>query len=315
MVREIYKNKISDFIDRHKNTPAVVVGSASDIARYPYKESEGLVFGMGDSPLRGVNLFKTDYWVFANTYWIRPWIERDSSAIKLINPKKTFIATAIFAHQEPKSVKKKIEKTIFQHKDNIVFFDQRHSKLKGCNISQGCCVAKDILEIEHTIQEILSYRYNRIDEYSEGATVALHTLAIAILMGCNPISIVGVKIPKLKLDYTYYRTAVTDKLVTQLGSLGPYLDENNCLYYAKFTHKAKSFVKSTYKALQKISPSDSLINGTKNDMSIFAPDRVRIKQDFQFIIYNFLRMGGEIRNYSGGSLLSEIEGVLNYANE
>lgn len=310
MVIDVSSHKLSNFINLHKNTPAVIVGSAPDISNFPFNSFSGLVFGMGDSPLRGINLFQTDYWVFANAHWLRPWIQRDSEAIRYINPKKTFIATAIFAFQEPKTVRQKLEKALREVGDGLVFFDQRHSQLKStCYPSQGCCVAKNLLGIENTVQELLSKEFNQIGQYSEGATVAIHTLALAILMGCNPISIVGVKIPRLLKDYSYYSTLEAEKLVKTFGSLGPFVESDHDLFWAQLVQKARSIAKTTYETLQTTFPLPSRENLKEGD-SIFAADRIRIKADFEFMISNFLRMGGDIRNYSKNSLLSEIEGVV-----
>jgi hypothetical protein len=311
LVVDVKSHKLSNFINRHKNTPAVIVGSASDISNFPFNSFRGLVFGMGDSPLRGINLFQTDYWVFANAHWLRPWIQRDSEAIRYINPKKTFIATAIFAFQEPKTVRQKLEKALREVGDGLVFFDQRHSQLKAsCYPSQGCCVARNLLGIESTVQELLSKEFNQISHYSEGATVAVHTLALAILMGCNPISVVGVKIPRLSNDYTYYSTPEAEKLVKTFGSMGPFVESDQNLVWAQMVHNARSLAKTAYETLQSNFPLPIRERLNVRD-SIFAPDRIQIKTDFEFMISNFLQIGGEIRNYSKNSLLSDIEGVLN----
>lgn len=318
MVNGIGSLQLSDFIDRHKNTPAVIVGSAPDILSFPFNSFQGLVFGMGDSPLRGVNMFETDYWVFANAHWIRPWIQRDSAAIKYIKPKNTFIATSIFAFQELNTINQKIEKSIREIGSELVFYDQRHSKCRdSCDPIQGCCVAKKILGIEYTIQELLSKYLNQTEKYSGGSTVALHTLALAILMGCNPISIVGVQIPKLQKDYVYYRTPEVDKLQKTFGSCGPYANSDLGLYYAQLVHnyaqlvhKTRWLAKSSCSTFQKAIFPHVLSQNYEVQKSLFASDRIQIKADFEFMIYKYSLRGGIVRNYSKNSLLSEVRGVL-----
>lgn len=307
--------KISNFIDRHRNTSAVIVGSAPDISTFPFDTFSGLVFGMGDSPLRGINLFNTDYWVFANAHWLRPWVQRDVSAIKFINPRNTFMSTSIFAFQENTAVRRQLQKAFSESGQNLVFFDQSHSrKSVFCESMKGCCIAKDLLGIDTTIQELLSKRFDQVLRYSNGSTVALHALSLAILMGCNPISIIGVKIPKLQKDYTYYQSPDSDKLVNKFGSCGPFLNSDQDLYPAYLIYMAKALAKSTYKGLQRapLPFSQKRVTEYEVNSSFFSPDRIQIKADFEFIITNFLASGGAIVNHSKDSLLTEIPGVLNH---
>jgi|2_EtaG_2_1085320.scaffolds.fasta_scaffold60815_1 hypothetical protein len=64
----------------------------------------------------------------------------------------------------------------------------------GIGRNGNCC--KRIVEGRDTIQEILQKATSADTHYSTGDTVALHMIALAIIMGCNPIYIAGVD-----LDY------------------------------------------------------------------------------------------------------------------
>ena len=65
----------------------------------------------------------------------------------------------------------------------------------GFDLYGRCC--KDIDKSQLTIQEYLQTLTKNEKHYSTGDTVALHAIAFAIIMGCNPIYVSGVD-----LDYS-----------------------------------------------------------------------------------------------------------------
>ena len=78
----------------------------------------------------------------------------------------------------------------------------------GFDLYGRCC--KDIEEGEPTIQEHLQSLTKCKKHYSTGDTVALHAIAFAILMGCNPIYISG-------MDLDYSRGYANDKKSIPMG--------------------------------------------------------------------------------------------------
>ena len=99
-------------------------------------------------------------------------------------------------------------------------YDQRHFYGKHCTWGHGvdgrhhCC--NNIEDGRLTIQEELG-KYCGVDFiYGGGATVSLHMLAFNILLGCNPIYIVGVD-----LDYS---KGYADGVTKNNDSFAPFID-------------------------------------------------------------------------------------------
>lgn len=99
-------------------------------------------------------------------------------------------------------------------------YDQRHFYGKHCTWGHGvdgrhhCC--DNMEDGRLTIQEELG-KYCGVDFiYGGGATVSLHMLALNILLGCNPIYIVGVD-----LDYS---KGYVDGVTKNNDSFGPFID-------------------------------------------------------------------------------------------
>lgn len=77
---------------------------------------------------------------------------------------------------------------------NYLPYDQRHFGNVPCPV-KFCChhLIQDRLTIQEFLQDIALYH----EHYSTSASVATHALALSIILGCNPIYIVGVD-----LDYS-----------------------------------------------------------------------------------------------------------------
>jgi hypothetical protein len=265
----------SHFINLHQGQPTVIVGGSKGIERFPYKDFNGVVISMGDVPLRANNIFKTDYWVFANAHWIRPWLSRDADAINFINPKMIFVATNAFAFQPVELIKNQINESFKNIKTDLFYYDQRHFSGSPCAHGYaGCCSAYKLLGIKHTIQEVTKEFFNTEDLYSAGSTVAIQALSIAILMGCSPIYIIGVDIPLLQKDYTYFNSEEGDFLIEKFGSMGPFGDG-----YTKITLKS---------ALKKFLPK-SLVKTYKS--FFLSQQQTDFKMPFETILSDFSYLG------------------------
>lgn len=292
-------NNFSNIHNIHQNQPAIVVGGSKGIDRFPYKDFNGVVISMGDIPLRTQAIFKTDYWVFANSLWNRPWVSRDAEAINFINPKMVFVATAAFTSQPIHAVEEQINKSYKAIETELFYYDQRHVSGLSCTNYMGCCKAYDVLGIENTIQEATKRLYNSNELYSPGSTVAVQALAFAILMGCAPIYIIGVDIPILKKDYTYYNSEEGNILIEKYGAIGPYEDE-----FSKITPRTM-LKKVLPKSLTQVSDSGisviknlyvkigSVLNKESNQETDFTFYVDSIKSDFNYL--------GRILNSSYGS--------------
>jgi len=88
----------------------------------------------------------------------------------------------------------------------IIFYDQRHFDGVFCNPSRNCCYFSKKFVHDQSIQEMLNKTIGKNSPaYSEGDSVALHALALAILLQAKHIYVVGIEMPLVYKDYRYYR--------------------------------------------------------------------------------------------------------------
>jgi len=98
-------------------------------------------------------------------------------------------------------------------------YDQRHFMGMPCGCG-ACCSRIDGSRL--TIQEELQKYCNADKHYGTGDTVALHQIAFAILLGCNPIYFVGVDLD-YRLGFARNTGNKTSKSV-HIGAINDYRD-------------------------------------------------------------------------------------------
>jgi len=221
------KLEFKDIINRHKNTPAIITVHGPTLKNH---KEELIQRQINDDWIRfSVNnwykVFDTppNYWVLSTTFYtIKKMME-------VINKSKTTVLYSDDGDFTPKDyIKQNIE-------SDWLVYDQRHWEGKTCleilksfkeyvdtnknfdfhkfgnNSSMwqpprqkghfGHCLTNDKcckqnIPARKTIQEQLQEFSGGDQHYSTGDTIAIHAIAFAILMGCNPIYISG-----LDLDY------------------------------------------------------------------------------------------------------------------
>lgn len=287
------KTEYSKIDEIHKNQPAIIVGSSKSIDIVNYENFKGIVIGMGDGPLRSFQLFRPDYWVCANSCWPRPWLNKDASAINLIMPKMFFLGVPAFAAVKKNTILDCAAKIDVNLKCDYFVYDQRHFNSKSCKEYASCCEASKVYKIKETIQEKFSIKF-RSQLYSTGDTVAIHALAIAMIMGCNPIYIIGVDIPTKKSDYTYYESKMGNILVNEYKTTGPF----------------PGMVKTPI--LKRIKIKLKNLNARKNNAaSVFESDLDNIINDFKIIAEAASKAGVKIVNLGEKSNLRSVFGFDN----
>lgn len=201
--------KIIDFYwfkDKEKDKPCLVAGLAPNIKNFPYKRFEGVYITMGDGPFRLSKYFKADYWINANSIYPIP-----EEHLKSINSQKDTVF--LFADSVCYSNRKLYPNFL---NDNLEVdwysFDQRHFQGTPCSPKDHCCQVLDAYPDRKTLQEYIQDEYNEDTHYSSGSTVAVHALALAIYMGCNPIYLHGIEIPLYQDDYKYVEDKRADKV-------------------------------------------------------------------------------------------------------
>ena len=141
-----------------------------------------------------------DYWVFANSH---------QSAHFMRNRFKKFPNTTIVHSDSVDSTPRWwIEE--WMKNFNYIGYDQRHFDNKKCNNCPNMC--DNFISGRLTIQEELQNFTGHNEKYSTGDTVAVHMLALSILLGCKKIYITGVDLDYKKGYFGSYRqpTLVTE---------------------------------------------------------------------------------------------------------
>jgi len=198
------------FVGREKGRPCLVAGTAPTATDFPYLRFNGVYVTCGDGPVRFQKQFKADYWVNANNIFPVP-----EKHLALIN---SFRDTVFIFSDSVAYCYETVDPDFLRDnlKVNWFPFDQRHFGGKPCGDSAlRCCKLLDIYPGRLTLQEYMQARYHRDAHYSAGSTVAVHALAFAILMGCSPIYLQGIELPRYEEEYIYKPSSDADKLSQQ----------------------------------------------------------------------------------------------------
>lgn len=193
-------------LNKESGKNCLIIGGAPSINDIQFEKFNGILISMGDIPERIKEKRQVDYWISANTIFPRP----DKHFDRLNQFKGT---TLVFSDSVLNSTVP-IDYEIIKNNLKIPWFefDQRHFNGLGCDQQidnhfnldleepLNCCQYKK----EITIQEYLKDTYNLDSHYSSGATVAIHALALAIILGCKKIYLGGIELPKYEKDYNYY---------------------------------------------------------------------------------------------------------------
>ena len=184
---------------------AVVIGSAPSSRLFNFEDFDGLRIGVGDMPWRAPEFGPYDYWVCANTQYPLPWIKSHARSIQRSNTKNLVIGTVAFAELDYLEASESMEKLkTHANLPDVYIYDQRHHRGQLCNPPRGCCFAYETCGISETIQELLKRRSVSVEGiYSGAGGVAFHGLALAIILGANPIYIAGIDFPTQRRDYRY----------------------------------------------------------------------------------------------------------------
>lgn len=196
---------LTDLINSEESKIAVVCGlgpSLSESIEYIIKNRKDIVL-ISCNDIDLVTNLSPDYWVFANSV----------QTVSFMNERFRNHPKSIIVHSDSVDTtpKKWIEDNLSDL--NYVGYDQRHFNNSKCKNCPNSC--ENFIDGRLTIQEELQKFTNNNERYSTGDTVAVHMLALSILLGCKKIYISGVD-----LDYSkgYFNSTVTNS-----DSFSPYL--------------------------------------------------------------------------------------------
>lgn len=197
------KLKFSDILGRHSGRPAVCVGHGPSLNNYTdkigfLKQSGHVIIGCNE----WYHIYSEcpDYWVLANN------IQRISTDAPIMNlyVGKT---TIVYADSVDWTNRDWV-------RDNLMCdylpYDQWHFGGQSCG--NPACHHPHLIKDRLTIQEELQKYCNSERHYGGGDTVMVHCLATAILLGCNPIYVIGVD-----LDYHKGYAHNKDNLIAKVN--------------------------------------------------------------------------------------------------
>ena len=191
--------------NHHLNRPALVMGSSPTVkvvSNFPF---DGIRIGVGDMPVRAPEFGPYDYWVCANSYYPLPWNKKHRKDIASSGARTLIASMSVLHSDESADAKFEALNEIFKS-DSDVLYEQRHFHQLPCDSPKICCDVSGKFELGQTIQELLGQIIqNPNPTYSEGATVALHGYALAVLLRANPIYIAGVDLPTTTKSHRSYR--------------------------------------------------------------------------------------------------------------
>lgn len=294
-------NNVNLLIDAHIGESALILGSAPTLGLVDAHSVQVGLF-VGDSMLRTRIRPPIRYYVRANS---DPNLTRNTHVSDLNKLDATWIiAETVMESQTP--VRQLLQEISPADKESFVF-DQRHFGGSSCSVLAECCRVLDMEPGTNlTIQEILASYSKSNSLYSSGSTVALHALALAVIMGCKEIHIAGVEIPKYAEKYTYAPS--NEGLGYRLGRI---IREG--LFLTR-----KIFTERTFSEIFTLTLSRVIVaarRGPARDLpSFFAPDFEQILEDFRTIVGLANSSGAKVFVCSETSSLLPVDGVMGCPN-
>lgn len=180
------KIDFNDIWNKHKGQAAICLCHGPSLNYYSNRLEDFKHDGM---VLLGCNewyaFYKTipDYWVLANN------MLTVQNQINVINQFKT---TVLYADSIDLTDYEWVDQNL---KTNYLSYDQRHLSGHECN-NKCCQFRKPILNRLSIMEQFQRYTGSDLLYQSIG-TVALNMLAFAVIMGCNPVFVIG-----MDLDYS-----------------------------------------------------------------------------------------------------------------
>lgn len=190
------------FVDREKNKPCLIGGTAPSIMKFPFDRFKGKYILAGEGPQILERLISPDYWVVANNVFPVPEEHK-----RVINRYKdsVFVFSDTVAYSKTNRYDRNLLKEII--KTQWFAFDERHFKGKKCTPLRDCCKLVDLYPGRATLQEFVERHFGVKDIWHGSGTAAIYSLMFAVIMGCSPIYLQGIELPIYAKDYLYSNTS------------------------------------------------------------------------------------------------------------
>jgi hypothetical protein len=227
---------LEELFDKHKNKPCVVFGGSQTMMDFDYQKFNGIIISVGSSILRVENKFKVNYIVSSNNEFPVPEIPFHLNFLNKFKKNTTWVMSDTACYNKLFKEDKHIWKK--KLKINYVKYDDRHFNQKPCNPKKPCCEYINLYKQRKTLYETLYSKYEQKNPIKyTGTTVAEAGLCLAIILGCNPIFMQGIDIPKTNYHgkqigkyYYGHQSKYADKI---LDKTTLYLRKKFLYYYLK----------------------------------------------------------------------------------
>lgn len=270
------------FDDQH----VAIVAPGPTLKELKSLDDFGIAIFVGDAHLRTSNRAKRNVYVRANTEF--PRLDSATDLAPLLSDNFEFvIASSVMESSVP------VAEMAHRYLNNskVTFFDQRHFFGRDCEPATQCCYTKLSMTIQEHLAKLVAWDHH----YSQGATVLVHALALAIIGKPRKIHIFGAGIPLKQSDYVY---AGLVKPATQVSNDRKFPKLETLLAAFSFPRWLRFYLARVL--LGKDSPS------------ILAEDIVELIADFQYLADAAATLGIQIFNRSSRSNLSRVAGYRQF---
>jgi len=227
---------IEQLKNKHSNKPCVIVGGSQTMHNFNYKKFNGIIIVIGSAILRVHNKFHVDYIINSNNEFPVPEIPSHLNFLNKFRNNTTWIMSDTNCY----SSIFKPNKNIWDNKIkiNYVKYDDRHFNQKPCSPKKNCCNYLRLYPGRKNIFEITSEFYKERNFIkTTGTSVAEAALAVSLILGCSPIFMQGIDIPKtiyngkqIGVKYYGYPSKYADSF---LDKTSIYLRKKYFFYYLK----------------------------------------------------------------------------------
>lgn len=195
------KLSFEDIRNKEKGKVGIVCGNGGSLSKY-LSEFEELSKNSKDKYCfvncnewyEKTNL-SADYWVIANNVLT---VERNHEIFNNLNIPLIYADSVDLSNREFVDNKLTVD---------YLPYDERHFDNKACEPRIKCC--NEIVPNRKTIQEYLMEITGHNERYDSCGTVGIHMLAVAVILGCNPIYVSGI-------DMNYKTGYANGKLATKI---------------------------------------------------------------------------------------------------
>jgi len=274
------------FIKETRASSVILVAPGPTIENLPDLRLYDLAVFMGDSFKRTSRRAARNVYIRANTEYPKLSEPEDISDLLAFDG-DLLLASSVLESARPVS-----ELAIANiPAKNVYLFDQRHFAGQDCLQNGPCCDSK----LTITLQEMLAQKVGMKHHYSEGATVLLHALALALLVEAKQIDIFGADLPLVRNRYTY-------------GGKAPQGEPGSFL--ATLRNRCRIALSMTPLDLFRLASENAgfALLGAKAP-SVFAEDFVGLFCDLQHLSDCSAILGCKIQAFGQESNLSKILGI------